>query len=49
MGLSQVEALARVRSQLPARERTKHADVVLNTELSLDELRAKVKKLWQRL
>ncbi len=48
-GLSRKESLARIRSQLPARERAKHADVVLNTELSLDELRAKVKELWQRL
>tara|TARA_B100001971_G_C18080148_1_gene477829 strand:+ start:304 stop:891 length:588 start_codon:yes stop_codon:yes gene_type:complete len=49
LGLSQKESLARIRSQLPARERAKHADVVLNTELGLDELRTKVKKLWQRL
>jgi dephospho-CoA kinase len=49
MGLSRKESLARIRSQLPAREQTKHADVVLNTEKSLDELRTKVKKLWQRL
>jgi dephospho-CoA kinase len=49
MGLSQAEALARIRSQLPAKERTKYADVVLNTELSLDELKAKVTELWQKL
>ncbi len=48
-GLSQKESLARIRSQLPLKERTKHADVVLNTELSLDELKAKVKELYQRL
>ncbi len=48
-GLPQKESLARIRSQLPARERAKHADVVIATELSLDELRTKVKKLWQRL
>jgi dephospho-CoA kinase len=49
MGLSKIEALARIRSQLPTRERAKHADVVLNTKLSLDELKAKIKKLWQKL
>ncbi len=49
MGLPKTESLARIRSQLPARERAKRADVVINTELSLDELRAKVKKLWQKL
>ena len=48
-GLSQTEALARIRSQLPARERAKHAGVVINTEKSPDELRTKVKELWQRL
>lgn len=48
-GLSQTEALARIRSQLPTRERLKHADVVIATEKSLDELRTEVKKLWQRL
>ncbi len=49
MGLSKKESLARIRSQLPLKELIKHADVVINTELSLDELRTKVKKLWQRL
>ncbi len=48
-GLSQKESLARIRSQLPAKEQIKHADVVLNTEKSLDELKAEVKELYQRL
>ncbi len=49
MGLSKAESQARIRSQLPAKERVKHADVVINTDLSLDELKARVNKLWQGL
>ena len=49
LGLSRTEAMARIRSQLPDRERVKHADVVINTDCSLDELKVKAGKLWQRL
>ena len=49
MGLSRAESLARIRSQLPAKERVKQANVVINTDCSLDELKVKVSKLWQRL
>ena len=48
-GLSERECLARIRCQLPPEERAKHADVVIDTDCSLDELKAKVKELWQRL
>jgi len=48
-GLSQAESLARIRSQLSSAERVKYADVVINTDCDLDELRSKVKELWQRL
>ncbi len=48
-GLSQAESLARIRSQLPSAERARHADVVINTDCGLDELKSKVKELWQRL
>ena len=47
-GLSEQESLARIRSQLPSEERTKHADVVIDTDCNLKELKAKVKELWQR-
>lgn len=47
--LSEKESLARIRSQLPTEERVRHADVVIDTDCSLTELKAKVKKLWQRL
>ncbi len=45
-GLSEAEVLARISAQLPAEERVKHADVVINTDVSLDEVRARVKELW---
>ena len=48
LGLSEPQSLARIRSQLPSKERIKQADVVIDTDCSLDELRAKVKELWQR-
>jgi len=48
-GMSQAESLTRIRSQLPAAERVRRADVVLNTDCDLDELKSKVKELWQRL
>ena len=47
--LSETQSLARIRSQLPSEERIKWADVVINTDCSLDELRAKVTELWQKL
>ncbi len=48
-GLSEEESLARIRSQLPTEKRVKHADVVINADCSLEELKAKVKELWQEL
>jgi len=47
-GLSQAEARARIRSQLPSEERLKHADVVIDTDSRLDELEAKVRELWHK-
>ena len=49
MGLSESQALARIRHQLSSPEQSRHADVVINTDLGLDELKTKVKGLWQRL
>ena len=48
-GLSEQETLARIRSQLSSAERVKHADVVIDTDCTLDELRARVGELWQGL
>jgi len=46
LGLSEEQSLARIRSQMSNEERIKHADVVIDTDCSLDELKAKVKGLW---
>lgn len=48
-GLSQDQARARIRSQLPAEERAKHADVVIDTNCQLSEVKARVDDLWTRL
>lgn len=49
LGLSEPESLARIRSQLPPEEKIKQADVVIDTDCDLDELKSRVKKLWQKL
>jgi dephospho-CoA kinase len=46
LGLSREEVLARIHSQLSPKGRTRHADRVIDTDLSLDELRARVTELW---
>ena len=48
-GLSEAESQARIQAQLSSAERIKHADVVIDTDCNLDELRLKIKELWQRL
>jgi dephospho-CoA kinase len=48
-GLSEEQSRARIRSQLPSKERLKHADVVIDTGCSLDELKGRVTELWRRL
>ncbi len=48
-GLSQPESLARIRSQLSPEERARHADVTIDTDCELDELKARVGDLWQKL
>jgi len=47
--LSEPESLARIRSQISSAERIKNADVIINNDGSLDELKAKVKELWAKL
>lgn len=48
-GLAEEQILARIRSQLSAEERVKHADVIINNDGELEEVKARVKELWQRL
>ena len=49
MALPEAEILARISSQLPAEERTKHASKVIDTDCSLKELKAKMEELWEEL
>ena len=46
-GLSRQQALARIHSQLSSAERLRHADVVIDTDCDLGELRARVGELWR--
>jgi dephospho-CoA kinase len=45
-GLSEAQSRARIRSQLPSQEKLKRADVVIDTDCTLGELKAKVRELW---
>ncbi len=47
--LSREEAMSRIRSQMSRSERLKRADVVIDTNVSLDELRAKLTGLWRQV
>jgi len=49
VGLSEQQSLARIRSQLSSEVRVRHADVVINTDCNLGELKARVRELWQGL
>ncbi len=49
VGLSKQESLTRIRSQISSQERIRYADVVINTDCDLDELKSRVKELWDRL
>ena len=46
--LSEEEAKARVQSQLSNEERIKHANVVIDTDCSLEELKKRVLGVWMR-
>ena len=48
-GMTDEQTLARIRSQLSTQERMKYAKVVINNDGDIDELRAKIKELWQKL
>ena len=48
-GYSEEESKARIHAQLSNEERIKHADVVIDTDCSLDELKARVTVFWHQL
>ena len=45
-GLDENAIRARIDSQMPQRERLRHADVIVENDGSLDTLRGRVKRLW---
>jgi dephospho-CoA kinase len=46
-GLSEAQARSRMASQLSGDEKAKYGDVVIDTNVSLAEVEAKVKELWE--
>jgi dephospho-CoA kinase len=48
-GFRDEEILARLHVQMPSIEKTRYADVVIDTNCSHEELKAKVTALWQKL
>jgi dephospho-CoA kinase len=48
-GLTEDEARARIQAQLPAAERAKYTDVILNTDCDLSEVKSQVDKLWDTI
>jgi dephospho-CoA kinase len=48
-GMADSESLARIRSQLPAEERLKYADVIITNDGDISGLRDQVEKLWRGL
>ena len=47
--LSEEEALKRIKSQMPMKEKVKIADYVIDNSSSLDKTREQVEKIWQSL
>jgi dephospho-CoA kinase len=47
--LSEEQILTRLHAQMPQDEKARQADVVIDTNCSMDKLRASITELWQRL
>ena len=47
--LSKEEALKRIKSQIPLKEKIKRADYVIDNSNSLDQTRKQVEKVWKKL
>ncbi|MCX7912637.1 MAG: dephospho-CoA kinase [Dehalococcoidales bacterium] len=48
-GYSEAEARKRISAQLSQEERIRHADVVIDTNCSLEELKSRVRREWDKL
>ncbi len=49
VGLSQEDALLRIKSQMPTSEKIKHATYVIDNSGGLEETREQVKKVWEMI
>lgn len=48
-GLNEEQAMARIQSQMTAKERLEHADVKIDNSESLDDLKRRVERQWKQL
>lgn len=48
-GYTKEQVLARLRNQMPPAEKVKHADVVIDTNRSLEDMKEALSELWQKL
>jgi dephospho-CoA kinase len=48
-GLAEDQARARIQAQITAKERAKYASAIINNNGNLDEMKAQVKMLWDKL
>jgi len=48
-GLSEEQFLARLRTQMPQNKKAKLADVVIDTDCPIDQLKVRITELWHRL
>lgn len=47
--LSEAAARSRIAAQMPAEEKVRHADVVINTDVPLKEVESRVHELWRNV
>ena len=48
-GLSDTQIMNRIHSQQPAKERNKHADIIIDTDVTFINLKERVNDLWRKL
>src|SRR4030042_5937286 len=48
-GLSEEQVISRLQAQMPQKEKIKQANVIIDTDCSMDELKARVTELWKTL
>ncbi len=48
-GMSEEQIVDRLRAQMPQEDKVRQADVVINTDCPMEQLRARVNELWSKL